>query len=113
MADFGTRAYVQRNLRTFQGVDLWLVDTIAVDGVPIHRLVQHTDLVMATVDDTAVYTEPSLTMPEPMARALLDGLAAHFGGTGELLTLRRDYEAERKRVDQMIDALIGRQRSDG
>ncbi len=58
------------------------------------------------VQNTAV-DEPSLRLPEDLARALLDALAAHFGGTSEAQTLRSDYLAERKRVDKMIDLLGG------
>lgn len=49
---------------------------------------------------------PTLRIDDAMARALLDALAAHFGGTSEVQTLRKDYLAERARVDKMIDALI-------
>jgi hypothetical protein len=40
-----------------------------------------------------------------VAHALLDALAAHYGGTSDLRRLRADYDAERRRVDKMIDRL--------
>ena len=45
-------------------------------------------------------------LPEAAARALLDALSQHFGGTGDTRQMRRDLDAERKRVDKLTDALI-------
>jgi hypothetical protein len=45
-----------------------------------------------------------LRLPEREARALYEALAEHFGHTGnDVRALRRDYEAERARVDRLID----------
>lgn len=49
---------------------------------------------------------PTIALPEEAAHALLDSLAAHFGGVSEVQTLRKDYIAERGRVDKLTDALI-------
>jgi hypothetical protein len=54
-------------------------------------------------------TSPTITIPDDVARALLDALAAHYGGTGDTRQLRRDYDDERKRVDRLIAALTGRE----
>lgn len=44
-----------------------------------------------------------LRIPEREARALYESLAEHFGHTGnDVRALRRDYEAERGRVDKFI-----------
>lgn len=51
---------------------------------------------------------PSLSIPADAARALYDALAAHFGNTSDARQLRRDYDAERGRVDKMIGHLIDR-----
>lgn len=51
--------------------------------------------------------EPSfLHITEEEARALLDELAHYFGNVPETANLRKDYEAERTRVDKFIDAVI-------
>jgi hypothetical protein len=47
-----------------------------------------------------------LSLPESAARALLDALSQHFGGTGDTRQMRRDLDAERKRVDKLTDAVI-------
>lgn len=87
------------------------------DGVAVHLILRNGDdyraigqpaeLVFRKLEDgdAATYTEPTLRLPEDIARALLDALAAHFGGTSEVQTLRKDYVAERGRVDRMIDAM--------
>jgi len=45
-------------------------------------------------------------VPVELARELLDALAGHFGGTSNSVQLRRDYDAERGRVDRLIGAII-------
>jgi hypothetical protein len=87
------------------GVAVWLAD-----GHPGHRLLaEAVEIRWSTSGEatTAVIAEPTFRLPEGVARALLDALAAHFGGAPEVQTLRKDYIAERARVDKMIDHLIG------
>lgn len=62
------------------------------------------------VTDPAVAVDPTFVLDDELARVLLDGLAEYYGGTGSVRTLRADLEHERKRVDKMIDNLIGRDR---
>ena len=50
---------------------------------------------------------PELHIEEDVAKALLEALAEHFGGTVDTRTLRKDYLAERARVDKLIEKLIG------
>lgn len=99
------RAYVTQDFP--RGVAVHLVQERGQDryavGLP-------TDIVFRDQDADAAgtYQEPTLRLPESIARALLDALAAHFGGTAEVQTLRGDYLAERARVDKMIDHLTSR-----
>jgi hypothetical protein len=51
-------------------------------------------------------TTPTLQLREDTARALLDILAQHFGGTSNTQQLRKDYDAERARVDKLIQFAI-------
>lgn len=91
------------------GVALWLGRKTA-DGL---HIVEPVDLVVTTttLDEVAAWTEPTLRLPEDMARALLDALAGHFGGTSDVQTLRKDYLAERARVDLMIGHLTSAPRA--
>lgn len=50
--------------------------------------------------------KPTLSLTEAEARALLEALAAHFGGTGPARAARDDFLHERGRVDKLTDALI-------
>lgn len=100
------RAHVTHDFARL-GIGIWLVRDFG-EGLP-RAVGQPLELVFENVDPmTPHYTEPTLRLPEDMARALLDALAAHFGGTGEVQTLRKDYLAERQRVDKMIDHLTSR-----
>lgn len=52
-------------------------------------------------------THLDLGTDESIARAMYEALAEHFGGTAvNALQLRKDYEAERARVDRMIGGLL-------
>lgn len=51
-------------------------------------------------------SEHCLIFDDEVARALLDVLAKHFGGTGDTRQLRKDHDAERARVDKLTTALI-------
>lgn len=49
---------------------------------------------------------PTMSLTEAEGRALLEALAAHFGGSGPAQAAREDLLHERKRVDKLTDALI-------
>lgn len=102
-----TRAYVQQDFGRFNSVVVYLVQERYIDGVPEVAVLQPTELVMADSDPAAMPVA-GLHLPEDFARALLDALALHFGGTGDTRQLRKDYDAERARVDKLIGHLIGR-----
>lgn len=67
-------------------------------------------LTVSTVTEAEANIEPDdsvwLRLPEADARALYDALADHFGHSGhDTRALRRDYDAERARVDRLIGAV--------
>ncbi len=49
--------------------------------------------------------EPTMVLDDETARPLLDALTRHYCGAEDTRALRRDYEAERKRVDGLIGDL--------
>jgi hypothetical protein len=57
------------------------------------------------IEPGAAVQVPTLTLGDPEARALLDGLTRHFHGAEDTRALRRDYDAERKRVDELTGHL--------
>lgn len=88
------------------------VQNFAANTVEIHlgmdfddrrTIAEPVELVWNANPEPAVYHPPALRLPEDVARALLDALAAYFGGTSEVQTLRKDYLAERARVDRLIE----------
>ena len=52
--------------------------------------------------DMGVATDPTLYMPDEVARPLLDALIKHYFGGEDTRQLRKDYDAERARVDLFI-----------
>jgi hypothetical protein len=57
--------------------------------------------------DVQLAATPTLSLTEAEGRALLDALAAFYGGTGPAKAARDDLLHERGRVDKLTDALIG------
>lgn len=72
---------------------------------------QPVELAMSPMQEAVASVDrpPTMRLTDGMARALLDALVQHYGGHSNLLSLRRDYDAERARVDKMIAHLIGGQ----
>lgn len=67
------------------------------------------DLILTRVSDgTAGPDFPGLALPEAALPAVLAALARHLGAVEHPEQLRRDYDAERARVDLMMKALLGR-----
>lgn len=56
-------------------------------------------------DPPAGVVEPTLQLGDDEARALLEALTSHYSGVEDTRALRRDYDAERKRVDTLTAAL--------
>jgi hypothetical protein len=50
--------------------------------------------------------EPTLQLGDSEARALLEALTSHYSGVDDTRALRRDYDAERARVDNLTAALV-------
>lgn len=98
-------AYVDRRF-PFDRVAVWLGNRQpdGAGGGTAH-VAAPLELVMEPTDPAGVDVPPTLLLSEVHARVLLDALAAHFGGTSEVQTLRRDYDAERARVDLLIGQL--------
>lgn len=71
---------------------------------PVLRFVRFEERGQATGDEV-----PWLRLDEDDARAVYEELADYFGHAGhDTRSLRNDYDAERKRVDKLIDAAIRR-----
>lgn len=72
-----------------------------------HAVVSEISTTGTVMQAHAEATEPvPLVIDIEVARALLDALARHFGGTGDTRQLRKDYDHERSRVDKLTDAVI-------
>lgn len=79
---------------------------VRLDG---DRFIQWGEQTVSTLDPMVVQPDDAwLPLDEAVARALLDALAAHFGAGTDLASLRRDYNAERSRVDKFIAHLTER-----
>lgn len=68
----------------------------------------HADLI---ANGVSLPIAPFATVTDDVAMALRDALTVHYGGAPETKWLRADYDAERKRVDTLTEAIISRLRS--
>lgn len=102
-----TEAYVSIDYTRFHGLAIHLVHRHPDDTTAIGEA---TEIVFRTITEAEHGTQlpPTLRIPDHIGRALLDALAAHYGGTTEVQTTRKDLLHERGRVDKMIDHLIKR-----
>ena len=64
---------------------------------------QRTWLNWVTIEDGAA--APTLTLDHETAVALMQALNAHYSGVDDQALLRKDYTAERGRVDKLIDVV--------
>jgi hypothetical protein len=58
--------------------------------------------------DEAVVAPTTVRLPSNVASALLEALLKHYGGNQDNRQLRADYDAERARVDKLINYAIGK-----
>jgi uncharacterized protein (DUF1501 family) len=103
------RAYVEDDYLRFRGgVKIHLVEDLGHGRMAV---AQFQDAVMTEVEEPAAES-PSLplALPEAAARAIYEALARHFGGAPDMHTLRKDYDAERARVDRFIAHAVGEAR---
>lgn len=84
-----------------RSVDIYLGNERSDGSMDIVRPAE----LVAGPSEPGIQTEPALKLDDDLARALLDALAAHYGGTSDTRQLRRDYEAERARVDRLLELL--------
>lgn len=84
------------------------------DAVSVHlyrrygsgaEVIQPIELISERIEDTAVVREPSLVLDVEMGRALLDALAAHYGGMSEQRQLIDSLTIERDRVNKLLDTV--------
>lgn len=58
-----------------------------------------------SLEPEGIEVAPTFTLPEDTGRVLLEALMQHYQGSEDTRALRRDYDAERKRVDELVKTL--------
>jgi hypothetical protein len=102
------RGYITED-RLGSAVRISLVQEPANDHNPAHILRLHNDGAPSyrwEPIDPGTETQPTFTIHQDEARALLDALTRHFHGAEDTRALRRDYDVERERVDLLTGALV-------
>jgi hypothetical protein len=118
------RAHIYRSVTSF-GVDISIVQHFESDGVPMPEARQIMRLEPVIRGDQSYLitqwepitpgeeTQPTLRLADQEAIALMTALVAQYQGVDDQRMLRRDYDAERGRVDKLVDAVtaIAQQRT--
>lgn len=101
------------------GLDIAIVRHFEGDGVPMPEARQIMRLEPVVRDDQSYMIttwepiipgepmQPTLRLADDEAVALMTALVAQYQGVDDQRMLRRDYDAERGRVDKLVDALVG------
>lgn len=84
-------------------VDIFIVDH-QEDGKRILHMNEDgsstwSDVISGSAAYAADTPKPTVSLPWETARTVLDALTQHYQGAEDTRQLRRDYDAERKRVD--------------
>jgi hypothetical protein len=99
------KAYIADNFMA-DGVDIFITDS--GEG---HRRLLHVHgpftVEWENISDDSVVPNPTITLSAEAARALLDQLSRHYEGASDMRTLRKDYEFERDRREELVRVLIG------
>jgi hypothetical protein len=102
MSEQTARAIVEHDFAR-DGVKIGL----ALDRNPTTRVIRWGDPIVSILEPGAAMPDDGwLRLDGDAARALYEALADHFGHSGhDARALRKDYDAERGRVDQFIKHL--------
>lgn len=83
-------------------------------GVRIHispyegALFDFRNMIVTTTTEATVEPDVQpLALDQGAARALYEALSRYFGGAPDMATIRKDYDAERARVDKFINHALG------
>lgn len=101
------RVYISSDPVTF-GSRIFIMNEFAGDAsTPPQRLVLRLTEGRANWEQTEPLAaiEPTLTLDDDAGRALLDELTRYYHGADDTRALRRDYDAERSRVDKLTDSV--------
>jgi hypothetical protein len=85
-----------------------LIDVYVGEQGPDGYVIRQADGSQLSVrrDEASLEVKPTIQLRENEARALLAELLRHFQGGDDTRQLRKDYEAERARVDTFIAAVV-------
>ena len=98
------KAYVSEPYSDLFGIKVFIIDKHK--DMP-SRILRYESGYMSwdALDESSAEVEPSFRLPEETGRALLEALVQHYQGAEDTRALRQDYNAERKRVDELVKAL--------
>lgn len=99
------KVYVSEPWSDVFGLRVFIIDQHENGPSRIFRPGEHRSMRWEALPEPAVETEPSFILPEESGRALLDALVRHYQGAEDTRALRQDYNAERKRVDELTRTL--------
>jgi len=101
----GAKVWIQNDW-PLGGVEVAFIESGPPKRLYVPRLGDQLQQVHLLAEAGAPTSPATLHLPDDMARALLAALLRWYDGGEDTRSLRRDYDAERARVDRLIGALL-------
>ena len=93
------------------GIRVLVGRTTGADRLMYVRGGEDTEFIESGLVSSTVEVPQFARIPDDVGMALRDALIVHYGGAPETQWLRKDYDAERGRVDKLMGAIVDRLRS--
>ena len=98
------RAYIREPYLGLTGIDVVIVNHIDEQVSFVMRL-EEGRVIWDEPPTDFTEPKPTFSLPADTGRVLLDALTRHYQGAEDTRSLRRDYDAERRRVDEQAKVL--------
>lgn len=99
------RAHIREPYTGLSSIEVVIANHLDANTVHVMHLPEDGGVRWDPYDDTAAPPKPTLVLPVETGRVLLDALTLHYQGAEDTRALRRDYDAERRRVDEQAKVI--------
>jgi hypothetical protein len=99
------RAYIREPYLGLTGIDVVIVNHIDDQVSYLMRIGDQGQVIWDEPPNDFAEPKPTFSLPADTGRVLLDALVRHYQGAEDSRSLRRDYDAERQRVDEQAKVL--------
>lgn len=99
------RAHISEPFAGLSSIEVVIANHLDGKTVHIMHLPEDGGARWDPYDDTTTPPKPTLVLPVETGRVLLEALTRHYQGAEDTRALRRDYDDERRRVDEQAKVI--------